>query len=439
MALGLEREDGENPSRTRRRNRGRKLQYATVMYDGKAQPLGRSGSRKTCLVSYRRFSPSWWGAERPFPGIKNGTPDLCIQVRFFFGEDVGWIKSQYRRFQRVPLWSLLPLLTLALAVEIVISTGAGYIEISPVDVARIIAAHLTGADGLVAQLDKVASVVVTDVRLPRILTSVIVGAGLAVSGAVFQGILLNPLADPYTLGVSAGAAFGASLALWLNLALFGLWPVPLFAFAGAVATLMVVIWLAAGSGDLSSGSLILAGIIVAAILSAGVSFLKYMADEQVGVIIFWLMGSFASKTWQEVFIAAVAVGAGLAVCLFFSRDLNLLALGHRTAGSLGVAPRKVSMVLLVCTSLMAAVCVAVSGIIGFVGLLVPHMVRFVTGPDNRRLIPASALAGAALLLLGDTVTRAVLPQEIPIGVITALIGGPVFCYIYRRRHMRRLI
>jgi iron complex transport system permease protein len=172
---------------------------------------------------------------------------------------------------------------------------------------------------------------------------------------------------------------------------------------------------------------------VAAILSAGISFFKYLADEQVSVIIFWLMGSFNSKTWTDVTLTVSFVSIGFLIFLFFARDLNLIALGNRTASSLGVDTRKVPLILLVTASLVTAVCVSVSGIIGFVGLLVPHMMRFITGPDNRRLIPATMLAGAILLLCADTVTRAVLPAEIPIGVLTALIGGPVFCIIYRRR------
>jgi iron complex transport system permease protein len=330
------------------------------------------------------------------------------------------------------------LLSMVLLAGIVLSTGRGFLQIPFGDVIRIIMSKITGMQGWTAHLDELATVVVVDVRLPRILTAALVGAGLAVAGAVFQGILLNPLADPYTLGVSAGAAFGASLALLINFTLLGLWSVPLFAFAGAVTTLMVVIYLTASSGDHSSGSLILSGIIVAAILSAGVSFIKYLADDAVSIIIFWLMGSFASKTWAEVGVTAATVALGIAVCAVFSRDLNLLALGSRTAGSLGVSPRRISLLLLITASLVSAVCVAVSGIIGFVGLLVPHMVRMVTGPDNRRLIPVSALAGACLLLCADTVTRAVLPQEIPIGVITALIGGPFFCYIYRKRQTGRI-
>jgi iron complex transport system permease protein len=330
-------------------------------------------------------------------------------------------------------WLLVCGLSGLLAAEIAYSAGSGFLKIPFEEVIRIMTAALGDGRGL----DELGPVVVLDVRLPRILTAALVGGGLAVSGAVFQGILLNPLADPYTLGVSAGAAFGASLAILCNFTLLGVWSVPALAFGGATTTLLAVVYLASGSGDFSSGSLILAGIIVAAILSAGVSFMKYLADEHVGIIIFWLMGSFASKSWADVGVTATAVALGSALFFFFSRDLNLLALGSRAAGSLGVAPRKISLILLVGASLVSAVCVAVAGVIGFVGLLVPHMVRSVTGPDNRRLIPVSALAGACLLLGADTVTRAVLPQEIPIGVITALIGGPFFCVVYRRRHRQR--
>ena len=155
------------------------------------------------------------------------------------------------------------------------------------------------------------------------------------------------------------------------------------------------------------------------------------------VIIFWLMGSFGSKTWADVGLTLVLVSIGFCVFIFYARDLNLMSLGNRAASSLGVDTRKVTIMLLITASLVAAICVSVSGIIGFVGLLVPHMMRLITGPDNRRLVPVSLLAGAILLLVADTLTRAVLPTEIPIGVLTALIGGPVFCYIFRKQQTGR--
>ena len=335
-------------------------------------------------------------------------------------------------------WTFLGLLLL-LAGGVVAAASLGYIQLPFSAVIQIIGAHLCGQPGWMVSLDPVWPAVVWDVRLPRILCATLVGGGLAMAGVVFQGILLNPLADPYTLGVSAGAAFGAALALLINISMLGTFSVPLLAFIGAVATLFMVIYLSSDGRDLSSTNLILSGIIVAAILSAGLSFIKYIADEQVSVIIFWLMGSFAARTWADVGLVALAVGLAGVVCFCFSRDLNLLALGKRPAASLGVDPRRVTLILLVTASLVAAVCVAVSGIIGFVGLLVPHLMRMLVGPDNRGLLPVSVLAGAILLLGTDTLTRAVLPQEIPIGVLTALVGGPFFCYLFRRRQKEQIL
>lgn len=329
-------------------------------------------------------------------------------------------------------------LVLVLIGLLVASTGMGYIQIPAAAVVKIILGKLSGAPEPFAGLNEIFPVVVMDVRLPRILTAALVGGGLAMSGVVFQGILLNPLADPYTLGVSAGAAFGAALALLMNMSALGVYSVPLCAFLGAVATLGAVIYLSAGGGGVSSSNLILSGIIVAAILSAGISFLKYVADEQVAVIIFWLMGSFASKTWGDVGLTAGCVAAGMSVFLYHARELNLMSLGNQMASSLGVDTRRVTLILLAGASVVAAVCVSVSGIIGFVGLLVPHIMRLLSGPDNRRLVPLSFLAGALLLLGADTLTRAVLPVEIPIGVLTALIGGPFFCYVFRRHSAGRV-
>lgn len=325
-------------------------------------------------------------------------------------------------------------LSAGLIAAVIFSSGTGFIKTPWGDVVRVIIAGITGSEELPEGMNKVLPYVVLDVRLPRILTSAVVGAGLAMAGAVFQGILLNPLADPYTLGISAGAAFGASLALLFNITFMGLTSVPLFAFLGAVGTLAAVLFLSSQSGDVSSSSLILSGIIVAAILSAAISFLKYIADEHVSVIIFWLMGSFASKNWSDVLMTFIFVTGGGLVCLFYAGDLNILSLGDRSAVSLGVKANRLRVTLLITASLMTAVCVSVSGIIGFVGLIIPHLLRFFTGADNRRLIPCSALAGAILLLVADTVTRALLPSEVPIGVLTAIIGGPIFCYIFKKRY-----
>ncbi len=334
------------------------------------------------------------------------------------------------------VWPKTLFLAGTLAALITAATGMGYVDLGPMDVIRITAARIFGLNDLLEGVNELYPVIVMDVRMPRILTAATVGAGLAISGVIFQGILLNPLADPYTLGVSAGAAFGASAALLFNVKFFGVYTVPVFAFVGGMGTLAAVVFLSSSGGGLSSSNLILSGIIVAAILSAGISLMKYLADEQVAVIIFWLMGSFAAKTWLDVSLTLAVTGAGFLVFLFFANDLNLMSLGDRTAASLGVDTKRVTLILLGTASLVSAVCVSVSGIIGFVGLLVPHMMRRISGPDNRKLTPVCLLAGAILLLSADTLTRAVLPREIPIGVLTALIGGPFFCYIFRKKQTR---
>ncbi len=330
---------------------------------------------------------------------------------------------------------LVILFSLFLTGMILISLFMGYIKIPILDIISILVEKVFSGINITENIDETFMAVILDVRLPRILTCAIVGAALALSGVLFQGILLNPLADPYTLGISAGAAFGASIAILLNLSAAFV-SIPLFAFAGACATLFTVILLSYSSKNpmagLSSNNLILSGIIVAAILSAGISFLKFVANEQVSVIIFWLMGSFASRTWNNVIIVLMFLIIGYFISLFYARDLNLISLGPKAATSLGVDQKKVTFILLVTGSLLAAACVSVSGIIGFVGLLIPHMIRFITGPDNRKIIPLSMLAGAFLLLFADTITRAVLPHEIPIGVLTALTGGPVFCWIFKK-------
>lgn len=331
------------------------------------------------------------------------------------------------------------LFSLFLVLMILLSLSMGYIHIPVMDIINILVAKTFGTSLFTQNFNETYLAVILDVRLPRILTCTVVGAALAISGGLFQGILLNPLADPYTLGVSAGAAFGACIAILLNLSAAFV-SVPLFAFTGACTTLFVVLFLSYSSKNpmtgLSSNNLILSGIIIGAILSAGISFLKFIANEQVSVIIFWLMGSFASKTWPDFFIVLIFLLAGFFIAMIFARDLNLISLGAKPATSLGVDLKKVTIILLVTGSMLAAVCVSVSGIIGFVGLLVPHMVRFITGPDNRRLLPLSMIAGAFLLLMADTITRAVLPHEIPIGVLTALTGGPIFCWIFKKSRFK---
>jgi len=325
------------------------------------------------------------------------------------------------------------LLFVVLLLAMVISATMGFMKIPAAEVVAVVVRKITGFG---TAPDPVAASIVLDVRLPRIIGAALVGGALAVCGAVFQAILRNPLADPYTLGISSGAAFGASLLIVLQV--FGLvlpvtLSIPAFAFGGSIATLLIVLALASGDRRLSSTSLILSGVIVAAILSAAIGFLKFLADEQVGIIIFWLMGSLSGISWTNIALLLPVSCLGLVVCLLFSRELNIMATGERTAATLGIHTARLRWMLLLVCSLMTAISVAVSGIIGFVGLIVPHLLRHLVGPDNRSLILFSFLGGAVLLVVADTLTRAVLPSEVPIGVLTALIGGPVFCVIFKKR------
>lgn len=339
--------------------------------------------------------------------------------------------------KKTPVKAYITFLALILFLIIILSTGLGYISITPIEVLKIIIAKITGNPDLTYGIDTIKSYIVMDVRLPRIICALIVGSGLSAAGVIFQGLLLNPLADPYTLGLSSGAAFGAALAILLNINPLGIYSLPLFALTGAIATLFTVIYLSSSQGQYSSTNLILSGIIISTILSAGLGFLQYLSHENVSIIIFWLMGSFASKTWPEALLLTTIFLAGTIITAFYANDLNIISLGDRSAHSLGVNIKRVRLILLTTASLITAACVSVSGIIGFVGLIIPHLMRAIIGPDNRKLIITSAISGAILLLLADTITRALLTTELPVGIITALIGGPFFCYIFRQQQLGR--
>ena len=326
-------------------------------------------------------------------------------------------------------WALAAALPLVLAA----ASSFGSSGLGPGDLLRAMAEAL----GLVPQrLTEVDRAILLQVRLSRVVLAALVGGGLATAGVVFQGLLLNPLADPYTVGVSAGAALGASLAILGGLGAYTAWGLgllPLAAFAGAILALGAVQLLAAYRGFSGSGTLILAGIVVSTTLSAGISLLKSLNEESVSSIVFWIMGSLSGRGWGHVVFCAPYVAAGLAAALWFGRDLDVMALGDEGARQLGVDSARVRRGLLVAASILTGACVAVSGVIGFVGLVVPHLLRLLLGPSHRRLLVGSFLGGGVLLCLADALSRTVLPggEELPVGVVTALLGGPFFCYLLR--------
>jgi len=281
--------------------------------------------------------------------------------------------------------------------------------------------------------EDIHAAIVWDLRLPRILCGILIGAGLAVSGVIFQSVLKNPLADPYTIGVSTGAAFGAVLTIYLNM-VYGLFiPITPIAFVFALVTLVIILKIAGFNHTLHTSRLILAGIIVGSIFSAGISLLKSMAGEDVSAMVFWLMGRLSAKSWSDVMILLPLVSIGTILAYTMSDDLDVLTLGINEAKSVGLDAEKSVRKFLVIGALLTAVCVSISGVIGFIGLIVPHFIRMGFTAKHRYLIPLSAVVGGVVLMLSDNVSRLLFQVEIPVGVITTLIGGPFFIYIYMNK------
>ena len=280
------------------------------------------------------------------------------------------------------------------------------------------------------------SAIVLDYRVPRALTAALAGGALAASGATFQGIFRNPLADPAVVGVSSGAALGATAAMLLPIdtAYFGFSLITLSAFAGAVIAVALVYSLARAGGRLPVATLLLAGFAVSAMLNAVTTLIMSLSSGgRLEGMFFWMLGGLDQSTPDQLLVAALLIGAGMLPVLALSRNLNALALGDESAMYLGLNPVKTRLALTAGAALIAATAVALCGIIGFVGLVVPHMVRLLFGPDNRLLLPAATLGGAVFLTTVDTAARALAPVQISIGVITALLGAPLFLVLLRRR------
>ena len=290
-------------------------------------------------------------------------------------------------------------------------------------------------DAVAGDASAAAADIVWRVRIPRVALAAAVGAALATAGALFQALLRNPLADPYILGVSGGAALAAVFVLALGPVLgLGYAYVPPAAFAGAVATVLGLLAVAGPRGRMSSNTLLLTGVVFNAFASAVIVFLASLSGFAEGTSIFlWLIGSVSGARADIAGWVALFLFGGLACALPLARSLDLLALGEENAAALGVDAERVKRLLLIAASLMVGAAVAVAGLVGFVGLVVPHLLRLVLGPDHRQLVPAAALGGAAFLVVCDTVARS-LPGgvELPVGAITALAGGPFFLWLLRR-------
>jgi len=328
-------------------------------------------------------------------------------------------------------------LGLLLAVALLLSLGLGAVPI-PVDaVVRILAGAIVGEAG-----DEPGAAVLLGIRLPRVLLGVATGAGLAVAGAALQGLFRNPLADPQLIGISGGAAVASAATIVLGGGLVALlppllasWALPAAAFAGALAVSFLVYAIAWRREGLDIATLLLAGVAINALAMAGLGLLSFIGtDQQLRQLSLWLLGSLAGAPWRQVLPVLPLIALAVFVIIRQARALNAFLLGESEAFHLGFAVEKVKRRLVVLTALAAGAAVALTGMISFVGLVVPHLVRLVIGPDHRTLLPASALLGASLLLLADLVSRlVVLPAELPVGVVTAFGGAPFFLWMLLRR------
>ncbi|MDY7037751.1 MAG: iron ABC transporter permease [Thermodesulfobacteriota bacterium] len=331
---------------------------------------------------------------------------------------------------------LLALFLIGLIGSIFIGSLIGRMDIPATGVFKSILAGLSIVRD--TDIEDVWKVVVFNIRLSRICLSMLVGMALSIAGAVFQGILRNPLADPFTIGVSTGAAFGASLAIFFGMGtsfFFGMSLIPIASLVGAMVSLFTVINLARIDGQLRRDTMVLAGIVVATFLSALISLLKSLDEESVASIVFWVMGSFQGRGWSHVGFIIPYLVLGLALVWSHSREIDILSMGDVQAKQLGVNLERVRLYLMIGASLLTAAAVSVSGVIGFVGLVVPHLVRLTIGAEHRRLIVLSGLLGGMTLLWSDILSKVILPggEELPVGVVTALRGGPFFCLLLGRK------
>ena len=323
------------------------------------------------------------------------------------------------------------MLVAVLLVSMTLAVVIGAADIAPSDVWRSLAHHLgLGRSPLPALRDGI----VWQIRAPRVLTAAAVGAGLGVAGAVMQTLTRNPLADPYLLGLSSGASVGAVAVLLLGVA----FPLPVAAFVGAMAALVTALALASRGGVLTPTRTVLAGVAVAQLCAAVTSFIIIWSatGDSYREVLAWLMGSLGDSRWSDVAVAGGATAAALVVLLGASRTLDAFAFGDTAASALGVHVERTRWLLLVVVALLVGSLVAVSGAIGFVGLMVPHAVRLLTGAAHRRVLPVSALVGATFLIWADTLARSLFdPREVPVGVLTAALGVPVFAVLLRRQRV----
>jgi iron complex transport system permease protein len=325
---------------------------------------------------------------------------------------------------------VLPALGAMLLATVILATAIGSVSLPLGEVLRALASRLTGAAS-----GGSADTIIWQIRIPRVLTAILVGGALGTAGAVFQGLLRNPMADPYIIGTSGGAALGATIALMLpiQVSIFGFTFVSVAAFVGALGAVLLVYNIARVGPRTPVTTLLLTGFALSSILAAIMSFLMFISNNALRRIILWTMGGLSGADWTQLSVVIPAIVIALVAVYTLAPDLNAFLLGDEQAASLGVNVERRKLLLLGLGSWMTAAAVSVSGLVGFVGLVVPHVVRLVLGPDHRLLLPASTLVGGIFLVIADLAARSLMPPaELPVGIITALVGGPFFIYLLRK-------
>jgi iron complex transport system permease protein len=325
----------------------------------------------------------------------------------------------------------------ALLVAVVAGAAIGAYAITPAEVLGSIA-HRIGLN-LGPLPEGMGNAVLWEIRFPRVILAVLVGASLACAGAAMQGSFSNPLAEPGVVGVSSGAMLGASLQIVFGFSFAGIWTITVAAFVGGLLTVLAVYSSSRSDGRTEVVTVVLTGIAANAMAGAGIGLLSYFSsDAQLRSITFWMLGSMAQATWAKVLVVAPVAIAGLVLANVYARQLDLLALGERSARHLGVDVERLRIATMVTIAILTAAGVAMSGIIMFVGLVIPHLIRMVAGPGHRLLLPAASLAGATILVVADLTARTIAaPAEIPLGVLTAVIGSPFFLWQLRRTRARQ--
>lgn len=320
-------------------------------------------------------------------------------------------------------------LAIALVVLALVTVSLGAYDLSVADVWRVLSTNLTGGDA--AATNKLHKTIVWDIRTPRVLLVILVGAALSTSGAVYQGAFRNPLVEPFILGVSAGASFGAALAMVYPQVFFS---AQLGAFVFAIAAVGLAYYLSRVDGKTPTVTLVLAGLVISSLFQAIVSLLKYLSDDQaLRAITFWTMGGFSYASWDSVATLSLPIIAGVAIMWSLGWKLNVLSMGDDEARTMGVHPERLKLILIVTATLITALAVSATGIIAWVGLMMPHAVRMMLGPDNRFVIPAAALLAGIFLLVCDTLARTLTTAEIPISIITSTLGAPYIFYLLRSK------